>query len=225
MKDYLYCRISTSKQNIERQVRNGLAEYPNAIVIKEVFTGTKINRTEFDKMLKVVSKGDRIIFDSVSRMSRNAEEGFELYKDLYEKGIELVFLKEQYINTEVFKKTLTNKVQMTGTNADIILKAVNEYLMILAEEQIKIAFEQAEKEVEDLHRRTAEGIQTARLNGKQIGQKTGAKLNIKKKEPMKEQILKYSKDFCGSLSDTEVMKLTGLARNTYYKYKKELKDE
>jgi ACT domain-containing protein len=37
--------------------------------------------------------------------------------------------------------------------------------------------------------------------------------------------LKHSKDFNGTLADADVMKLTGLARNTYYKYKKELKEE
>ena len=38
----------------------------------------------------------------------------------------------------------------------------------LAKEQIRLAFEQAEKEVQDLHQRTAEGIETARLAGKQM---------------------------------------------------------
>ena len=37
-------------------------------------------------------------------------------------------------------------------------------------------------------------------------------------------ILKYSKDFDGTLSDKECMKLIGLANNTYYKYKRELKE-
>ena len=34
-----------------------------------------------------------------------------------------------------------------------------------------------------------------------------------------------SKDFDGTLKDAEVMKLVGLARNTYYKYKGEMKAE
>ena len=38
---YGYCRISTAKQNIDRQVRNILAVYPKAKIIKETFTGTK----------------------------------------------------------------------------------------------------------------------------------------------------------------------------------------
>ena len=82
-----------------------------------------------------------------------------------------------------------------------------------------------EKEVEDLHQRTREGIATARLNGKQIGQKQGAKLITKKSIEAKRQIQKYSKDFDGQLTDVECMRMVGLARNTYYKYKKEMKAE
>ena len=74
MKVYGYCRISTNKQNIERQVRNIQAVYPDAFIVREVYTGTKFQgRKELDKMLKCIQKGDMIVFDSVSRMSRNAE--------------------------------------------------------------------------------------------------------------------------------------------------------
>ena len=80
---------------------------------------------------------------------------------------------------------------MTGTNVDYILEGVNKYLMSLAKEQIKLAFEQSEKEVKDLHQRTKEGIETARLNGKQIGQKQGAKLITKKSVESKKLIQKH----------------------------------
>lgn len=218
-----YCRISTRKQSIERQKRNIKKEYENAVIFEESFTGTKIERPVFDKLLKMVEPGDTIVFDSVSRMSRNAEDGFALYEELFNKGIELVFLKEPHINTATYKKALSNNIKMTGDKVDVILEGINKYLMLLAKEQIQIAFDQAEKEVQDIHQRTREGILTARLNGKQIGQKKGTKLTTKKSIECKKQILKYSKSFNGSLSDIEVMKLTGLARNTYYKYKKELK--
>ena len=158
-------------------------------------------------------------------MSRNADEGFNLYEELYNKGIEIVFLKEPHISTSTYKKALQNNVTLTGTNVDYILEGVNKYLMTLAKEQIRLAFEQSEKEVQDLHQRTKEGIETARLNGKQIGQKQGAKLTTKKSIKAKKQIQKHSKDFEGTLSDADCMMLTGLARNTYYKYKRELKAE
>lgn len=226
MKEYGYCRISTPKQNIDRQERNIKAEYPNAHISKEAYTGTKREgRKELEKILKVVQPGDTIVFDSVSRMSRNATEGIALYEELYNKGVELVFLKEPHINTSTYKKALENNVAMTGTNVDFILKGINQYLMALAKEQITLAFEQAQKEVDDLHQRTAEGIQTARLNGKQIGQKPGAKLNVKKKAPAMERIKALSKDFDGDLKDADVMQLVGLARNTYYRYKGELRAE
>lgn len=223
---YGYARISTPKQNIERQIRNLLSNFPDALIVKEVYTGTKFQgRKELDKILRTAKTDDVIAFDSVSRMSRNAEEGFALYEELFHKGINLVFLKEPHISTAVYKAALDNTVQLTGTNVDFILEGVNKYLMSLAKEQIRIAFEQSEKEVTDLQQRTREGIQTARLNGKQIGQKSGAKLNVKKAGPAKEQIKKYNKDFGGMLSNEETWRLIGISKMTFYKYKRELQQE
>lgn len=226
MKIYGYCRISTKQQSIERQNRNIKELYPSVMIINEIYTGTKVEgRKEWNKLLKAVKKGDTIVFDSVSRMSRNAEEGFTLYKELFNKGVELVFLKEQHINTTTYKKALSNNVKLTNTPVDSILKGINEYLLALAAEQIKLAFEQSEKEVKDLQQRTKEGMETARLNGKQIGQKEGAKLTTKKSIEAKEKIQKYSKDFLGNLKDVDVIKLIGISRNSFYKYKKELIQE
>ena len=222
---YAYCRISQKKQSIERQIRNIKAAYPAATVIQEAYTGTTIDRKEWNKLYNRADTGDTIIFDSVSRMSRNAEEGFAAYEELFNRGVNLVFLKEPHINTETFKAAKEKAVPMTGTAVDFILEGINKYLLELAKEQIKIAFEQAAKEVEDLHQRTKEGIETARLNGAQIGQKQGVKLTTKKSIAAKEIIVKHSKDFGGTLDDIEVIKLTGLARNTYYKYKREIKEQ
>ncbi len=220
-----YCRVSTMKQSIERQNRNIKAEYPDAVIVTDECTGTKLDRPGWKKIYKTAKKGDVIVFDSVSRMSRDAEEGFAVYEDLFERGVELIFLKERHIDTATYKKALTSGVPLTGTNVDFILDGVNKYLLSLAKEQIRLAFEQSEKEVEDLHQRTKEGIETARLDGKQIGQKKGAKLTTKKSIVAKEVIQRHSKDFAGSLTDPECMKLTGLSRNTYYKYKRELRGE
>lgn len=223
---YGYTRISTKQQSIERQIRNIKDLYPTAVIVEEVYTGTKIyGRKEFNKLLKKLKSGDTIVFDSVSRMSRNAEEGFKLYEELYNKGVELIFIKEAHINTTTYKQALTNNVPMTNTTVDFILEGINKYLLALAKEQIKLAFEQAEKEVRDLKERTREGLKTAKSNGKQIGQVKGAKLTTKKSIQAKQDIKKYSKDFNGSLKDIEVMKLIGVARNSYYKYKKELVEE
>ena len=225
MKVYGYCRISTSKQNIERQVRNIRAVYPEAIIIKEVYTGTKYQgRKELDKVIHKVQPGDVIVFDSVSRMSRNSEEGFVLYEQLFHKDISLIFLKEPHINTDTYKKAMKNQVSLTGEKVDLILEGVNKYLMELAREQIKIAFEQAEKEVMDLRQRTKEGIETARLDGKQIGHLRGTTYETKKAKMAKEIIKKHNKSFGGSLNDSETIKQAGVSRKSFYKYKREIRD-
>lgn len=222
-KIYSYNRISTHSQSIDRQVRNAKGLYPDAIIVNEVYTGTKLDsRPQWNKLYNKLKAGDTVVFDSVSRMSRNAEEGFNLYKDLFNKGIELVFIKEPHINTSTYKKAITGGIELTGTMVDSILEGINKYLLALAEEQIKLAFIQSEKEVMDLRQRTKEGMETARLNGKQIGQVKGTKLTTKKSIEAKEIIMKHSKDFKGTLGDADVMKLCGISRNSYYKYKKEL---
>lgn len=222
---YGYCRISTKKQDIERQVRNIKNKYPDAVIVKEAFTGTKMDRPEFNKIIKKVTNGDVIIFDSVSRMSRNAQEGMELYESLFNNGIKLEFLKEPHINTETYKSALDHQIELVGDDLDLILEGVNRYLLKLAKKQIEIAFEQAQKEVDDLRRRTSEGIETARLNGKQIGQRKGAKLRIRKKPLAKNKIIELSKDFNGKNKDVEIIKILGLSKNTYYKYKDEIKKD
>ena len=221
---YGYVRVSTDKQNIDRQIRNILAVDASAKIYQEIFTGTKTTgRREFQKLLNKVQSGDTIIFDSVSRMSRNAAEGFELYKKLFDDGVNLVFINEPYINTEVYRATRDSLVPMTGTDVDLILAGVNQYLMKLAEKQVELAFEQAQKERDDLSERTRQGLQTAKLNGKQLGRAKGTVVVTKKSDESKKKILKYSKAFGGDLSDKDLIKLLGIDKNTYYKYKKELK--
>lgn len=219
-----YCRVSTKEQNIERQERNILATYPDAIILKEKYTGTKIEgRKEFEKLLRVLKAGDTIVFDSVSRMSRNAEEGFKLYKDLFEKQINLVFLKEGYVNTRVFRDRLQQSNVTTGKS--YLDEGLRTILLGIAEEQIRVAFELAQKENDLRRQNTKEGIETARRNGKQIGRAAGSVIVTKKSKAAKEIIRKHSRDFCGSLQDADVIKLAGISRNSFYKYKKELQEE
>ena len=223
MATYGYARISTAKQNIERQIRNITGAFPGATIFQEKYTGTKMDRPEWKKLYRKLQSGDTVVYDSVSRMSRNAEEGFALYKELYGRNISLVFLKEPHINTDVFREAARNSVPLTGTDVDYILEGINRYLLARAEKQIAIAFEQAQKEVDDLHQRTREGIETARQAGKQIGRPGGKTYTTQRELSSLSVIKRLSRDFDGHNTDAEVMAITGLARNTYYKYKAKLK--
>ena len=152
-----------------------------------------------------------------------------MYQSLLQRNVGLTFLKEPYVNTATYREAAEKQISAVQTGDDAtdellaaITAGINKYMLRLAERQIQLAFDQAEKEVTDLHARTREGIETARLAGKQIGGVPGKKLNVKKAEPAKQLILKHSRDFGGTLSDVECMKLISIARNTYYKYKREL---
>ena len=223
---YGYCRISTKKQNIDRQVRNILAAYPTAIIVKETYTGTKICRKGLDFVLGKAKSGDTIVFDSVSRMSRNAAEGVALYMELFEKGVELVFLKEPTINTANYKQALSYGIELVGDKiADIFIMATNEAMRLLATQQVEIAFQQAEKEVTDTHQRIKEGIETARRNNKRIGTPKNAVLNVKKKAPAIKFIKKNSLRFGGNLNYTQCAAAAKICRKTFYKYLEEIEEK
>ena len=219
---YGYCRISQKTQSIDRQIRNIKAEYPEAVIVAEVYTGKTMHRPKWTNLCNKLKNGDVVVFDSVCRMSRNADEGIETYFELFERGIQLVFLKEHYIDTAVYAENIKDKIELQGTDEDEIFKGLNNYFRKLAIKQIKITFNYVDKERKDISQRTKEGIATARLNGKQIGQRPGNKLTVKKKAPVMAAIRKYSRDFDGALSDIDTIKLINISRNTYYKYKKEM---
>lgn len=228
---YGYCRVSTKHQRITRQVTNITELYPEATIIKEFYTGTTQNRPRWEWLMKQIRAGDTIVFDSVSRMSRNAEEGFKDYQTLYESGIILIFLNEPLINTSIFDSTKNNLLEIsvqTGNSAidDYFtgnITLINNLLMALAEEQIKSAFLQSEKEVTDLHTRISQGMRESKKNGKTIGLTKGTTLTTKKSIQCKSIIQKHAIEFGGTLSDAEVITLCQISRNSYYKYKRELK--
>ena len=225
-----YVRISTAKQKIDRQIDNIRRQYPDAVIVSEAYTGTTLDRPAWRKLEKQLKAGDIVVFDEVSRMSRNAAEGVELYERLFNDGVNLVFLKEPHINSSVYREKMNRqreKHSNTGSKAtdkllDAIMDALHEYTIDLAREQIELAFKTAQQEVDYLHRRTSEGVRKAQLSGKTVGRAPGSIIETKKAKAAKEQIKKHSKDFGGTLSDVECMKLVGVARNSYYKYKREL---
>ena len=234
------CRKSRANQNIERQVRNILNKYPNARIIKITCSGAKvIGYKDFEKVIKEVkdnkkNKNYKLVFDSASRMSRDSEGGCELYEDLFNHNVSIEFLKEPQINTDVFRKTLNNQIELqakTGNEAtdkliNTVIQALNDYTIALAKEQIKKVFDEAETELKNIHQRTSEGLLTAKLNGKRVGTPKGTKLTTKKSIQAKEIIIKHYKVFGnGTLNATETMKLAGIDKNTFYKYKRELLEE
>lgn len=224
---YGYARVSTPKQSITRQIENILKFCPEATIITEVWTGTQQNRPKWQDLFKKLKSGDKVIFDSVSRMSRNADEGVSEYMELFDRNVTLIFLKERHIDTERYQKALDNSnIELTDNKiANEFLKATMNVLKMLAADQIQCAFNQSAKEVLDLQKRTSEGLREAKRKGKQLGHAKGTKLSVKKSAPAKQIILKHSKTFGGTLNNAECAKLANISRNTLYLYKRQLKAE
>lgn len=228
---YGYVRTSRPTQDPQRQVRNILAFEPKAKIITEVYTGGTQDRPKWQKLISNLKENDTVIFDSVSRMSRTASEGFQEYQMLYERGVNLLFLKERHIDTAAYResmqKTIAANIETGNKSADTlintILQALNDFMLDKVKADILKSFEQSQKELEDIHSRTAEGLKTAKLNGKRIGRQVGDTVETSKSKQSKELILKHSIDFGGTLTDSELIQLCNVSRNSFYKYKKQLK--
>ena len=219
---YGYCRVSTPKQSLERQEKNIKALYPEAIIYSDTYSGKTDDRPNFQKLLKKVNEGDMIVFDEVSRMSRNASEGFQDYLRLLSKGIELKFLKEPQIDSQMYIEAQKKQIGNVGDEAaDLIIEGVNKAIQLLAEKQFKAAFEQAEAERRLLSQRTKEGM----ANGRPAGRRKGEVQHQKKEKAAKRIIRKHNKSFGGDLSNKATMKLAGISAPTFYKYVKEMRED
>lgn len=233
MSEYGYVRVSTTQQKTQRQIDNIKSFNTNAIIYEEKQSGKDIeSRAVFKKLIDKVKDGDTIIFDEVSRMSRNAEEGYKLYMELMERGITLVFLKERHIDTDEYKRRTQNHIARVSSSNEKMDNLINGILDLVAEferenlkDNIRLAFQQAEHERLFLIKRVTEGKTKSE---KPQGRPTGSR-NIKtdKADHIKKVIREQSKSFDGKFSDAKIMReyLQGIARNTYYKYKKELIEE
>lgn len=225
MKTYAYCRVSTERQSLQRQIDNITAAFPEINpkdYYTDKFTGATQDRPAWNKLLQKVQTGDTIVFDSVSRMSRDAAEGAKQYEELYSKGIRLVFLNEPHINSDVYKDAAQAPATGDKDLDETLIKGLNEYLMRLARRQVVLAFEQAEKERKDICKRVKDGM---KASGNMGGRKQGFTYTSDKVKAARAQIEKHAKEFGGTLKDTELLEMTHISRDTLYRLKREIRAE
>lgn len=218
---YAYCRVSTKDQKLERQEKN-IKEYykeklEDLIFFEEKFTGTTSDRPEWKKLIKIVREGDTIIFDSVSRMSRDGEEGYNDYLNLWKRKINLIFLNEQYLNTEIFNSQIAmydkiENIEIDDTFSPLI-KGIVETLKNILRKQIKVAFEQAEKERDDIVKRITEG---QKLTIKKMGRPKRKIPEVLKNEIIDGYINSRKRDVKYFIDNYKI------SRKTFYNYLKDI---
>ena len=143
---YGYARVSTADQNLDRQI-DALNKYGINRLYCEKMSGTKKNRPELSRVLEILSDGDTLVIESLSRLGRSTKNLAELMETFNSKNIRLVSLKETIDTT-----TPTGKLLYT------ILSSLAQF----------------ERDI--LVERTTEGLKAARSRGRVGGRpKTDAK--------------------------------------------------
>ena len=151
--------------------------------------------------------------ESIAFLGDTPSEIIQNFRNLHIQYISLVFLQEQHLNS----KNL-NRIYMNHIDSYDLLWEVFENQILATLRQIDNNYDLKKRQIQD-------GIKKAKGKGVPIGGKPGMQYKTKKADMAKQKILEYSKDFNGSFSDSECMERIGLSRNTFYKYKRELKQK
>lgn len=93
---YGYTRVSTKKQlvgyGLEVQKKEILSKYPNAFIIEEQFTGTKVDRPVFNDLLNNLKVNDILVVSKLDRFARNTVEGIKVVELLFKKKVAIHIL-------------------------------------------------------------------------------------------------------------------------------------
>lgn len=109
---YGYARVSTKGQakdgnSLEAQEKALRESGANEIYV-DAFTGTKTDRSEFDKLMDKIQKGDTLIVTKLDRFARSMTQGSELVSDLVEKGIKVYILNIGVMDNTPSSKLIRN---------------------------------------------------------------------------------------------------------------------
>lgn len=154
---YGYVRVSTKEQNIDRQMSAlSLENIPQNQIFIDRASGKDFDRTEYQKLLKVLQPDDEIVIKSIDRLGRNYDDILEQWQLLTKtKKVHISVLDFPLLNTKNTSDTITGKLI-----SDLVLQVLS-YVSQMEREQIK--------------QRQREGIREAKKRGKQFGR---PKLNV-----------------------------------------------
>ena len=135
-----YCRVSTSEQNLDRQI-DQLKEFGCERIFMEKVSGMRKERPELNRMLETLRPGDTVVVTELTRLSRSVRDLFDLVAQINAIGADIKSLKESWIDT--------------GTPQGKLLFA------------IFAGISQFERDL--IRQRTMEGLSAARARGKNGG--------------------------------------------------------
>ena len=150
IKEYAYIRVSTADQCTDRQMDSiATLNIPVSHIFIDKLSGKDFNRPLYRALVKKLKAGDLLYIKSIDRLGRNYEEIQHQWRILTkDKGVDIVVLDMPLLDTRRGK-------DLVGT--------------FLADTVLAVLSFVAENERENIRRRQAEGIASAKARGIKFG--------------------------------------------------------
>lgn len=197
-----YCNVNDKKTVSKLEAIK--LQYPRAVILESI-----------EDLLKVIKPGDEVVFDNVLELVPSGDE-YQIckqYISLYNQEIDLMFDRSPNCDSMVISYYVSLMMpEWESSEADLFERILR--MQIESYVNIKDALANSRKYSQ---------LSANRIEGKSYGRPKGSTRDSEKAKATKAFILANNKDFNGTLSDAECIKLTQTARNTYYRYKRYLK--
>ncbi len=213
---YGFASVTTSYQDIDYQVERIQNKYSDASVIKSDLK----DMDALSSLMTDLRDGDLFVITDILRLDNSGSKEIdtifktvaENYEKIFSSGADIIILDSPYLNSDIFRIAITSSRSKDSAS---LVAAVSEIL----ETQIRILVENMLSRSE----KRAVNIKNSIKNSKKrIGNEKGSRYHIKKEKPAKDFIKARLVDFGGDLSNEEAMKELHIARNTFFKYKKQV---
>lgn len=213
---YGYINAHFNNETYEHQKSQILAKYKNAEIRKEQKDGSVLK-----EILKEGQDGDKLVLKDVlklypsrinidTKFNTVSETIFNTYQNFFNKGIDIEFIQEPMLNSSCYRNAL---VKNLGNDNTTILNAITtlllEQLQITVEHEINININSIK----------------SNIKSKRVSSIKGKTLITQKSIDSKKYMQEHLLDLGGDMTNNQIMKHLGLARNTFFKYKKELINE
>lgn len=196
MKTYAYVRVSTIDQNEARQLRaiSDLAVPPERIYMDKQ-SGKDFQRKNYQKLLRVLRKGDLLYILSIDRLGRNYKEIQNQWRYLTEdKGVDICVIDMPLLDTRKYKDLLGTFI------SDIVLQILSFV---------------AESERDNIRKRQAQGISSAKAKGVRFGRP-----ETKIPENFPKMVKRWRED---KISLDSLLETCKISRSTFYRRVREQK--
>lgn len=205
-----YHRTSTTEQHLDRGIK-AIEEHceKNGLNLEKIFadqqTGKNFDRPRYTVMKEdVLRSGDTLVISEIDRLGRNKVDTLKELQYYRDNGIRVMILE--------IPTTLVDYSSMNNSMAEMMMETINNML-------IEMYAVMAQVEIEKKEKRQREGIQAKKDRGEWDDYGRPKAMDM---ERFREQ---YKRVVDGEIRPFELMKELGLAKSTFYRYKKQFEEQ